>query len=144
MTDRVTQSPAPPRRLLHSAGAILAGFLCVAVLSLGTDQIFHMLDVYPPWGEPMRDFGDNLLAFSYRSLYAVAGGTVTARLAPYAPMRHVLILGCIGTILSALGAYAAITMDMGSVWYPVALVVTALPLTWLGGYLGLRHTEDIR
>jgi len=144
MTDRVTQNPVPPRRLLRNVGAILAGFLCVAVLSLGTDQILHMLDVYPPWGEPMREFGDNLLAFAYRSVYAIIGGYVTARLAPYAPMRHVLILGCIGTILSALGAYAAITMDMGTVWYPVALVVTALPLTLLGGYLSKPQTEDIR
>jgi hypothetical protein len=138
MTDRVTQKPASQSRLLHSAGAILAGFLCVAVLSLGTDQILHVLDVYPPWGEPMRDFDDNLLALSYRSVYAVIGGYVTARLAPSAPLRHVLILGCIGTILSALGAYAAITLDMGPAWYPVALVVTALPLTWLGGSLTQR------
>src|SRR5690606_2269321 len=105
MTDRGTQNSAPPRRLLNSAVAILAGFLCVAVLSLGTDQILHILDVYPPWGEPMRGVGDNLLALFYRCVYAVIGGYVTARLAPSAPMRHVLILGCIGTILSALGAY---------------------------------------
>jgi hypothetical protein len=135
MTDRVIQGSSPPRRLLRSAVAIVAGFLCVAVLSLGTDQILHMLGAYPPWDEPMRDVEDNLLALFYRSIYAVVGGYVTARLAPSSPMRHVLVLGCIGTLLSALGAYAAITMDMGPAWYPIALVVSALPLTWLGGCL---------
>jgi hypothetical protein len=141
MSDRVIQESSPPRRLLRSAGAIVAGFLSVAVLSLGTDQFLHALDVYPPWDEPMRDFDDNLLALVYRSVYAVIGGYVTARLAPSSPMRHALILGCIGTILSSLGAYAAITMDMGPAWYPIALVVTALPLTLLGGYLGQRYAD---
>lgn len=133
MTGRVIQEAPPPRRLLPSTGAIAAGFMSVAVLSFATDQVFHMLDVYPPWGEPMRDTGDNLLALFYRSVYAVIGGYVTARLAPASPMRHVLILGCIGTVLSVLGAYAAITMNMGPTWFPVALVVTALPMTLLGG-----------
>lgn len=136
MSDRVIQEAPPPRRLLRSTGAIAAGFLSVAVLSLATDQVLHMLDVYPPWDEPMRNIEDNLLALFYRSVYAVIGGYVTARLAPAAPMRHVLVLGCIGTILSALGACAAISMDMGPAWYPIALVLTALPLTLLGGYLG--------
>lgn len=61
--------------------------MSVAVLSLGTDQILHMLDVYPAWGEPMRDIEDNLLALFYRSVYAVIGGYVTARLASASPMR---------------------------------------------------------
>ncbi len=139
MTDRVTQDFAQPRRLLRSGGAILAGFLLVAVTSLGTDHILHMLDVYPPWDQPMRDTDDNLLALAYRCVYTVAGGYVTATLAPYAPMRHVLILGCIGTALSLLGAFAAISMDMGPIWFPIALVVTALPLTWIGGSLGSRR-----
>ncbi len=136
MTDRAIQESPPPRRLLRSTGAIVAGFLSVAVLSLATDQVLHMLDVYPPWGEPMRDTGDNLLALFYRSVYAVIGGYITARLAPAAPMRHALILGSIGTVLSALGAYAAIAVDMGPAWYPLALVVSALPLTLVGGRLG--------
>jgi hypothetical protein len=143
MTDRVIQESPPPRRLLRSTGAIAAGFLSVAVLSLATDQVLHMLNIYPPWGEPMRDTDDNLLALFYRSGYAVIGGYVTARLAPAAPMRHVLILGCIGTLLSAVGVYAAITMDMGPAWYPIALVVSALPLTMIGGSLGeSRQTEQ--
>ncbi len=136
MTDRAIQESPPARRLLRSTGAIAAGFLCVAVLSLATDQVLHMLDVYPPWGEPMRDTDDNLLALFYRSVYAVIGGYVTARLAPASPMRHVLILGCIGTLLSTVGAYAAIAMDLGPAWYPIALVVSALPLTLVGGRLG--------
>jgi len=61
---------------------------------------------------------------------------IAARLAPYAPMRHALALGMIGFVLSLAGAIAALTMaDLGPAWYPIALVVTALPCAWLGGAL---------
>ena len=35
------------RRLWRSVAAVLLGFVAVFVLSLGTDQILHMLQVYP-------------------------------------------------------------------------------------------------
>jgi len=35
----------------RSIGAVAAGFVAVFVLSLGTDQVLHVLKVYPPWGE---------------------------------------------------------------------------------------------
>lgn len=42
-------------------------------------------------------------------------------------MRHDLIGGLIGFILSAAGVIAAFRMDMGPRWYPIALWLTALP-----------------
>ena len=53
----------------RSIVAVVAGFLAVVALSLATDQLFHVLEVYPPWGQPMNDTGDNLLALSYRVVY---------------------------------------------------------------------------
>jgi hypothetical protein len=137
MTDQIIET-APPRRLGRSAVALLAAFVAVFVLSLGTDQLLHVLDVYPPWGEPMRDTDDNLLALAYRLVYGVVGGYITASLAPRAPMAHALILGTIGTVLSLLGAIAGIQMDMGPAWFPIALVATALPTAWLGAVLAQR------
>lgn len=131
------------RNLPRSAGAVLLGFLACAVISLVTDQILHMLDVYPPWGQPMRDTGDNLLALTYRIAYAVLGGYVTARLAPRAPMRHVAVLGLIGLALSSAGGYVAITtMDLGPAWYPIALAAIAFPATLLGGVLYLKRSPS--
>ena len=83
----------PPRRLWRSAGALLLGFLAVVVLSLATDQVLHMLHVYPPWGEPMRDAVSNLLALSYRILYGIVGGYIPALFAPRHPLRHAMIGG---------------------------------------------------
>jgi hypothetical protein len=84
----MTNTGAHPRRLLRSTGAVLLGFVTVVVLSLGTDQVLHLLQVYPPWGQPMHDPGLNLLALSYRIVYTVLGGYITARFAPRNPMRN--------------------------------------------------------
>ena len=125
-----------PSRPLRSAFAVFAGFISVAVLSLATDQVLHMLDVYPPWGEPMWDTGDNLLALSYRILYSIVGGYITASLAPQNPMRHVFVVGLLGFIAGSAGAVVAIRMaNLGPNWYPIALALTAFPCVWLGGVL---------
>ena len=120
---------------MRSVVAILVGFVSVVALSLGTDQVLHMLNVYPPWGQPMFDPGLNLLALSYRMVYGVLGSYIAAALAPRNPMRHALILGLIGLPLSVLGVIAALKMNTGPLWYPVALMVTTLPCAWLGGVL---------
>jgi hypothetical protein len=126
---------AAVRRPLRSARALGAGFLAIVALSLATDELFHRLDVYPPWGEPMRETGDNLLALGYRCVYGVLGSWIAARLAPYAPMRHAVGLGWIGLPFAVLGVIAALRLDLGPVWYPVALLLTVLPCAWLGGAL---------
>jgi|SRR5262245_34439575 len=132
---QVTDSSPHSRHRLRSVVALLLGFITVFVLSLGTDQVLHMLEVYPPWGQPMYDTGDNLLALAYRIVYAIFGSYVAARFAPYSPMRHALALGIIGLVLSIIGAITAINMNLGPSWYPIALVLTALPCAWLGGAL---------
>jgi hypothetical protein len=120
----------------RSIAAVVIGFFSVAILSLVTDQILHVLHVYPLWGEPMWDPRLNLLALSYRTVYTIFGGYLTARLAPRAPMRHVVVVGAIGTVMATLGAVVAIRMaDFGPNWYPIALAVTGFPCVWLGGWL---------
>ena len=121
---------------MRTAGALIAGFLTVLILSLATDQLLHVLNVYPPWGQPMFDPWLNLLALSYRCVYGALGSYIAARLAPHAPMRHAMILGFIGLPFAIIGAVVSITRyDLGPAWYPIALVITTLPCAWLGGLL---------
>lgn len=141
MTSPMTKTGAPPRRLGRSASAVFVGFLTVVVPSLGTDQLLHVLQVYPPWGQPMYDPGLNLLALSYRIIYTVLGSYITARFAPHSPMLHVWALGVIGFIVGMAGAIAAMPMHLGPAWYPIAIALTALPCAWLGGVLRIRQTE---
>ena len=101
-----------------------------------------MLEIYPPWGEPMHDPALNVLALSYRIAYAILGGFITASLAPLAPMRHVIVVGILGLVAGSAGAITAITVaDLGPDWYPIALALTAFPCVWLGGVLHRAFSE---
>jgi len=132
-----------PRRLGRSILAVFAGFVVVVVLSLGSDEVLHLLKVYPPWGVPMNEPRLNLLALAYRSVFTFIGGYVTAKLAPHSPMRHVLV-GCgIGLVLGSLGVFAATTADLGPIWYPVAVAVTGPVFNWLGGLFFVRQAVRI-
>jgi hypothetical protein len=128
-----------PRNLGRSTLAVIAGFVAIFVLSIGTDQVFHSLGVYPPWGEPMREPSLNLLALSYRLVYDTFGCYLTARLAPRNPMRHALTLGAIGFVLSSLGAVGGIMQDVGPAWFPILLALSSVPSGWLGGALASRN-----
>jgi hypothetical protein len=138
----MTETSTHPRRLWRSTGAVLLGLVAVVALSLGTDQVLHMLEVYPPWGQPMHDPGLNLLALAYRCVYAIVGSYIAARFAPRNPMRHALALGVVGFVVSLAGAIATIPMDLGPDWYPIALVLTALPCAWLGGVLHRKRQAE--
>jgi hypothetical protein len=129
----MSESPRP-RRILRSIGAVLAGVVAVFILSLGTDVGMHAAGIFPPWLQRMSD-GLFLVATIYRIVYGVVGGYIAARLAPDRPMQHAVALGVVGLALSILGAVATWNADFGPRWYPLALVVTALPCAWVGGKL---------
>jgi len=77
-----------------------------------------------------------LLATAYRVVFSVAGGYITARLAPHARVRHALILGFVGLLPGIAGIMVAIAKPgLGPLWYPIAIAVTGLPCAWLGGVL---------
>lgn len=135
MTTPLTEPDSSPRRLGRSILAVLVGFFACAFLSLATDELLHLLKVYPAWGEPMWDPKLNLLALAYRCVFTIAAGYITAKLAPRNPMRHVWVLGFIGLAMAVLGVIATSGMNLGPRWYPISLAVTALPCVWLGGML---------
>ena len=120
--------------MMASSVAVGAGFFATALLSLGTDIVLHAIGVFPPWGQPMSA-ALFVLATAYRTVYTVSGGYLTARLAPRRPMRHVIVLGCVGLVAATIGVVATWNSgpEFGPKWYPILLVVTALPCVWLGG-----------
>jgi len=128
----------PPQRIGRSVGAVLAGMFVGILLTVGTDVVLHITGVFPPWGASMVGFDRALLlATAYRTVYGVAASYIIAQLAPDRPMLHALVGGVVGLAVSILGA--AVTWNKGTAfgphWYPLALIVLAIPQAWLGGKL---------
>ena len=131
------------RRTLQSIGAVFAGFVAVAMLSTGADLLLHATGIYPPWGKPMGD-SQFALATAYRSVFAVAGGYLTAQLAPGKPIQHAIALGILGFVVALLGLVLTWNAgpEFGRKWYPITLVVTAIPLSWFGGKLYAKRLKN--
>ena len=115
-----------------SIWAVAAGVLFIIVVTTVVDIVLHLAGVFPSMEQPIDD-KLALLATAYRVVISVAGGWLTARLAPANPMRHALILGCVGVVLGLIGVAATWNKGLGPQWYPIALVVLAVPQCWAGG-----------
>src|SRR5262245_50521014 len=120
------------KNIWKSIGAVAAGFLFIVVTHTATDAILESAGVLPK-GHLNVEAGLILLVIGYRAFFSLLGCYLTARLAPQNPMKHSLILGGIGTLLSAAGAIATANMNIGPAWYAWSLVVIALPIAWLAG-----------
>jgi hypothetical protein len=131
---------ASPRQLGRSVVAVLVGMAVAIALTLVTDLVLHKLQVFPPLGERVPD---RLLALAtaYRVVYGIAASYLTAYLAPYRPIAHAMVGGAFGFAASLAGAVATWNAGpaYGPHWYPVALVILALPQAWMGGWLRARQ-----
>jgi hypothetical protein len=132
----------PPRHMGRSIAAVLAGMFAGITLTIGTDIVLHAIGVFPPWGQSMVGFdGPLLLATVYRTVFGVLGSYIIARLAPDRPMLLALVGGGMGLAVSIVGA--VLTWNKGPAfgphWYPLALIVLAIPQAWAGGKLRLMQ-----
>jgi len=143
MTSAATLAADRPN-IGRSIWAVVAGILVIIVLSLGLDEILHLAHVYPPWNEPMWDPKLNALALGYRLLFDTFGSYVTAKLAPRRALRHALIGGFIGLVLSMGGVYASTQQHMGPLWYPIFLAISSPITAWIGGTLFVRNSAGAR
>ena len=124
-----------PRRLGRSIGAVVAGLLAIVVTHTAADAVLHTVGVFPPAGQSMSG-SLFALALSYRLFFSVLGAALTAYLAPARPLKHSLVLGCLGLLGSFGGLVATLGHpELGPMWYPLALLFTSLPCCWLGARL---------
>jgi hypothetical protein len=129
------------KNTLKSIGAVLGGFIFIVITHTATDAILESIGVLPK-GNLYVSTGLILFVLFYRAVFSLGGCYLTAKLAPTNPMKHALILGGIGTVLSALGAIATADMNLGPAWYAWTLVVIALPVSWLGGKLYVSRNRN--
>ena len=147
MTTRVLHpsaaSNAAPTRLKRSILAVVAGVLFIIVVTTVVDIVLHVTHVYPPMSQPIGD-ALALLATAYRVVISIAGAWWTARLAPQKPLKHAMILGCVGVALGIAGLVATWNLGLGPRWYPIALAVLAIPQCWVGGTIYQRRGARTR
>ena len=134
VTSPAAENTASRGHLGRSIWAIVAGFIAVIVLSNGTDVVLTKLGIVPPLGQ-WKTNSLFLWATIYRTVYGIAGSYITAGLAPQRPMKHAMIGALIGMALGTAVAAATWNKDMGPHWYPIALVVVAIPTAWIGAKL---------
>ena len=135
--------PAPrSRKILRRTGAVLGGIFVVIILDITLDVIMHATGIYPPWFQPMAA-SLYLLATAYRTMDAIIGGYIAARLAPDRPVAHALVLGSFGFAMSSLGTIATWNKGpaFGPHWYPLTLIVISIPCACLGGWLRARQLK---
>jgi hypothetical protein len=126
------------KSFLKSVGAVVSGFVSVAVLSVATDAALEAAGLFPSSSHPEAHTVTMLaIALAYRSVYTVLGGYITARLAPQAPEKHIVALMILGTIGGIAGIFAG--WNLGNHWYPIAIAVSGPFLVWIGGTLGTKH-----
>lgn len=119
--------------------AVVAGLAFVIAVTKGVDFAMERTGVFSADLGEMTT-GDYLLATAYRLVIAVIGGWITARLAASQPLLLATLLGGIGTVIGLAGLFVVwqASPALGPVWYPLALVLTAVPCTWCGGRLAQR------
>ena len=117
-----------------SVWAVAAGVLVIVGVTTIVDIALHLVGVFPTMGQPLDD-ALSLLATGYRVVISIGGAWLTARLAPAKPMQHAMILGYVGVVLGLVGLAVTWNLGLGPRWYPIALVVLAIPQCWAGGRL---------
>jgi hypothetical protein len=122
-----------------SIWAVVAGVLFILIVTTLVDIVLHATGVFPPMDQPINDTLA-LLATSYRIVISVGGAWLTARLAPNKPMKHAMILGYVGVVMGLIAAVATWNLALGPRWYPILLVVLAIPQCWAGGRLYEMHS----
>jgi hypothetical protein len=127
---------------LKSIGAVLTGLIFIGVTHSAIDAILESIGVLPK-GNLYVSTSLILFVIFYRAVFSLIGCYLTARLAPTNPMRHALILGGIGTVLSAVGAIVTADMNLGPAWYAWSLVLIALPVAWLSGKLYVSRNPGL-
>ena len=125
------------KNIWKSIGAGIAGIVVGAVLSIATDKILEASGILPH-GNLYVSTGLIWAVLLYRSIYNALGCYLAAKLAPQNPMKHALVLGLVGTVVSATAAIATKEMNLGPGWYAWTLAALSLPAAYVGGklYLG--------
>jgi len=122
----------------RSIAAVVVGFVLIGALSVGADALLFQL--VPEAFDADRRLTSTpllLLTLLYVGAFATAGCYLCARLAPSRPMRHALILGALGLLMSAV--VVSQTWNETPAWYNLVGLATTMVWGYLGGLMRERE-----
>jgi hypothetical protein len=125
---------------LKSIGAILAGFALNTVLSGGTDFALDAAGVFNMEDVKANSNSIILAVIIYRFIFSTVGCYLTAKLAPGNPMKHSIILGITGVVISILATAAM--WDPAAAWYNISVILMLIPSAYIGAKLYLRNNSN--
>ena len=122
--------------VIKSIVAVFAGFFTIVVFSGGVDALLEAVGFYPP---DRKAFTIGMFSASifYRILISILGGFVVGKLAPGKPMKHVVVLAIIGTLIGILGVVTGWNLPGYPHWYAISLAALTFPTIWFGGKLAV-------
>jgi hypothetical protein len=128
--------------MVRSVFAVIAGFVLVFVLSVGTDGLLMLLFPGQVAEHGSPGTGLLLLVLGYCFAYLVVGGYVTGWIAGRAEVTHGVVLGGLGlvvglamTLPALLGLVPVPPEQSLPPWYAVACFLSAITGPTLGGCL---------
>ena len=125
--------------VFKSIGAVLAGMVVGAVLSVATDKALELSGLLKTTPFDQNPAWLIVLVIVYRCIYNAAGAYVAAKLAPQEPMKHAMVLGYIGLAVSIAGTIAM--WHVPPHWYPITLTILTLPSVWIGAKTAINPTS---
>ena len=127
-------------RLMRSVVSVILGAFVGIVLSVGTDLLLRAGGILPAPDQAASN-PVLLLATVYRTVYGILGSYITARFAPFRPMAHAMVLGLMGLVANILGTVTTWNKGpaFGPHWYPITLIVLALPTAWAGAQIRIAQ-----
>ena len=125
------------KSVMKSILAVVLGMLSGGVPTILCDTVLEKAGIMN-----QQHFGDTpflviLAVIGYRFVWNVVGCYVCARIAPNTPMKHCMIIGVLGTVLS-LGATFSMP-DAGPMWYGLSVAAISIPCAWIGATLFMNR-----
>ncbi len=120
-------------KFIKSVGAIFAGFLIAVLPTLFTDLLLEKAGIMNTKPFDANPVWMIVIVIIYRGIYNTTGSYFTAKFAPGRPLRLAMIGGFIGLAISIIGTI--VMWDVPPHWYPITLILLALPSAWIGGTL---------
>ena len=128
--------------MVRSILAIVAGFLVIGALAVGTDvALARSFPTHFDANNVTTHPGFLALKLVYVAIYATFGCWLAARLAPSRPMMHALILGALGLVFNIVGSVMSWELQP-ILWFHAIGLGSTMIWAWLGGLIRERQIEN--